>query len=281
MGVDVGGTFTDVVLANADGDFHVDKVPTTPDDPRVGVIEGVRHVLSGASVAPGDVSRVVHGTTLATNVILEQKGSPLAFVVTEGFADLLRLGREARVEDDRYDLFFTTPAPPVDPQPHVRSPRADHGRRQRAARAVRRGRRRRRPAGRRGVDVGRRDLPAQRLREPRARARHRARAAAPRSRTRSSSTSTEVWPEMREYERAMTTVMCAYVGPGDGRVPRGPRSAARRAGHRAARSRSWTRAGGVMSAALAARRPVRTLESGGAAGVTAAGLVGRLIGAAT
>ena len=111
----MGGTFTDVVLANADGDFHVDKVPTTPDDPRVGVIEGVRHVLSGASVAPGDVSRVVHGTTLATNVILEQKGSPLAFVVTEGFADLLRLGREARVEDDRYDLFFTTPAPPVDP----------------------------------------------------------------------------------------------------------------------------------------------------------------------
>ena len=67
-------------------------------------------------MAPGDVSRVVHGTTLATNVILEQKGSPLAFVVTEGFADLLRLGREARVEDDRYDLFFTTPAPPVDPK---------------------------------------------------------------------------------------------------------------------------------------------------------------------
>ena len=116
VGVDVGGTFTDVVLADADGRFHVDKVPTTPEDPRVGVIDGIRRVLSSAGVAAGDVSRVVHGTTLATNVILEQKGSPLAFVVTEGFADLLRLGREARVEDDRYDLFFTTPTAPVDPQ---------------------------------------------------------------------------------------------------------------------------------------------------------------------
>ena len=58
----------------------------------------------------------MHGTTLATNVILEAEGQPVAFVVTEGFADLLRLGREARVEDDRYDLFFTTPAPPVEPR---------------------------------------------------------------------------------------------------------------------------------------------------------------------
>jgi N-methylhydantoinase A len=116
VGVDVGGTFTDVVLADPNGQLHVDKVPTTPDDPRVGVMESIRRALGHAGVAPGSVSRVVHGTTLATNVILERKGSPLAFVVTKGFADLLRLGREARVEDDRYDLFFTTPAPPVDPR---------------------------------------------------------------------------------------------------------------------------------------------------------------------
>ena len=115
VGVDVGGTFTDVVLADADGDFHVDKVPDHARRPTRR--RDRRHPARAErrGVAPGDVSRVVHGTTLATNVILEQKGSPLAFVVTEGFADLLRLGREARVEDDRYDLFFTTPAPPVDP----------------------------------------------------------------------------------------------------------------------------------------------------------------------
>ena len=118
------------MLADADGALHVDKVPTTPDDPRVGVIDGVRHVLQRrAASTPGDVSRVVHGTTLATNVILEQKGGPIAFVVTEGFADLLRLGREARVEEDRYDLFFTTPTPPVDAAAHVRGARARRRRR--------------------------------------------------------------------------------------------------------------------------------------------------------
>ena len=116
VGVDVGGTFTDVVLADTNGEVVVDKLPTTPEDPRVGVIEGIWRVLATSGVAPADVSRVVHGTTLATNVILEQKGGPIAFVVTEGFADLLRLGREARVEEDRYDLFFTTPTPPVEPR---------------------------------------------------------------------------------------------------------------------------------------------------------------------
>ncbi len=194
------------------------------------------------AVAPGDVSRVVHGTTLATNVILEQKGSPLAFVVTEGFADLLRLGREARVEDDRYDLFFTTPAPPVDPQPHVRSPRADHGRRQRAARAVRRA-----------------PPPTSPGRSPRRRRRPSPSACSTPTRTPSTSApsharcatalpdafvvaSTEVWPEMREYERAMTTVMCAYVGPVMAGYLARPRSAARRAGHRrAARDHGFER----------------------------------------
>ena len=88
VGVDVGGTFTDVVLADTNGEVVVDKLPTTPEDPRVGVIERNRRVLATLGVAPADVSRVVHGTTLATNVILEQKGGPIAFVVTEGFADL-------------------------------------------------------------------------------------------------------------------------------------------------------------------------------------------------
>ena len=173
VGVDVGGTFTDVVLADTNGEVIVDKLPTTPEDPRVGVIEGIRRVLAISGVEPGDVSRVVHGTTLATNVILEQKGGPIAFVVTEGFADLLRLGREARVEEDRYDLFFTTPTPPVEPRltfevsERVNSSGAvtrpltgEHGRGARAAR--------RRDQPHRG-----RDLLPQLVREPRSRARRR------------------------------------------------------------------------------------------------------------
>ena len=61
------------------------------------------------------VTRFVHGTTLATNVILQRTGGPVALVTTEGFGDVLRLGRDARVEEDRYDLAYTPPAPPVDP----------------------------------------------------------------------------------------------------------------------------------------------------------------------
>ena len=116
VGVDVGGTFTDVVLADGDGDIRTGKVLTTPEDPREGVVAAVNQVLADAAVEPGAVTRVVHGTTLATNVILQRAGGPVALITTEGFADLLRLGREARVEEDRYDLLFTPAAPPVDPQ---------------------------------------------------------------------------------------------------------------------------------------------------------------------
>jgi N-methylhydantoinase A len=91
-------------------------------------------------------------------------------------------------------------------------------------------------------------------------------------------TSTEIWPEMREYERAMTTVMCAYVGPVMAGYLSGLEAELLELGI-AGPLEIMDSGGGVMSASLAARRPVRTLESGGAAGVTAAGLVGELIGA--
>ena len=78
VGVDVGGTFTDVVLADSAGGVTIGKVLTTPDDPRRGVVEGIRHVLGGAAVDPGAVSRVVHGTTLATNVVVQRTAAPIA-----------------------------------------------------------------------------------------------------------------------------------------------------------------------------------------------------------
>jgi N-methylhydantoinase A len=277
VGVDVGGTFTDIVLADASGELHVDKVPTTPEDPRVGVVEGIRRVLDHARVSPSALTRVVHGTTLATNVILERKGGPIAFVVTEGFADLLRLGREARVEDDRYDLFFTTPAPPVDPRltfevnervaadGRVLAALATDAARELAARV----------AATRPTAVAVCFLNAYANPDH-----ERAVAAALREALPETFvvTSTEVWPEMREYERAMTTVMCAYVGPVMAGYLTGLAKQLAELGVTGALE-IMDSAGGVMSASLAARRPVRTLESGGAAGVTAAGLVGRLVGA--
>ena len=116
LGADVGGTFTDLVLTNDTGTVHTAKVPTTPVDPIDGIVRGVAEVLADAGVDAADVTRFVHGTTLATNVILQRTGAPVALVTTEGFADLLRLGREARVEEDRYDLHFTPAPPPVDPR---------------------------------------------------------------------------------------------------------------------------------------------------------------------
>ena len=114
LGVDIGGTFTDIVLSDSSGAMHVGKVLTTPHDPRQAVQRGIDEVLARAGVHPEAISRVVHGTTLATNVILQRAGATVAFVTTAGFADMLRLGREARVEGDRYDLLFNKPAPPVE-----------------------------------------------------------------------------------------------------------------------------------------------------------------------
>ena len=96
LGADVGGTFTDIVLTDGSGALVTAKVPTTPHDPAIGVVDGVACVLQEASIDPSAVTRFVHGTTLATNVILQRSGGPVALVTTEGFSDLLRLGREAR-----------------------------------------------------------------------------------------------------------------------------------------------------------------------------------------
>ena len=112
LGTDIGGTFTDVVLTRGDGRLHVAKQLTSPDAPEKSVLMGVERVLADAGVPASSIVRVVHGTTLATNAVIERRGARVAFVTTEGFGDLLRIGREARVEDDRYDLLFEpSPAP--------------------------------------------------------------------------------------------------------------------------------------------------------------------------
>ena len=114
IGVDVGGTFTDVVLVDDAGAIHASKVVTTPHDPRDGVRHGVEVALATAGLSGDAVERFVHGTTLATNVLLERRGARTAFVTTAGFGDLLRLGRATRVGEARYDLLFPPPSPPVD-----------------------------------------------------------------------------------------------------------------------------------------------------------------------
>ena len=114
IGIDIGGTFTDVVLADADGIRAVSKRLTTPGDAAEAAIEATRDVLMKSGTAPAHIRRVVHGTTLATNTILEHKGGRVAFVTTLGFRHLLALGRHARVESERFNLAFELPPPPVE-----------------------------------------------------------------------------------------------------------------------------------------------------------------------
>jgi N-methylhydantoinase A len=278
VGVDVGGTFTDIVVAGTDGSLVTDKVVTTPSDPRVGVAAGIEEVLEAAGRKPEEITRLVHGTTLATNVILEQRGGPIAFVVTEGFGDLLELGREARVEEERFDLFFTTPRPPVERSMTFEVRERLDARGEvvvaldetqlkdvvtKVAELA--------PAG-----VAVCFMHAYANADHERRAGEALRAALPPETT--VVTSSEVWPEMREYERAMTTVMCAYVGPVMTQYLIGLEVRLAEMGIRCPVEIMESN-GGVMSAALAAKRPVSTVESGGAAGVIASGFIGGLLGA--
>ena len=106
VGVDVGGTFTDVVLEH-DGALTTAKVLTTPNAPDEAVLAGVDDVLARAGVDPAAVGLLIHGTTLATNAIIERKGALTALVTTEGFRDVLDIGYESRY--DQYDIMIEKP----------------------------------------------------------------------------------------------------------------------------------------------------------------------------
>src|SRR3954466_1332928 len=114
LGVDVGGTFTDAVLALEDGRLVTAKAPSTPDDQSRGVMEAVRAALERAGREPREVEAFAHGMTVATNALLEGKGARTALVATEGFTDLVALGRQAR--RDLYRLWAPRPAPLVPPE---------------------------------------------------------------------------------------------------------------------------------------------------------------------
>jgi N-methylhydantoinase A len=93
----IGGTFTDLVwVDDATGAVHVAKLLTTPKDPSQAVEQGVVSVLSDAGSAAGDVRSLIHGTTLATNALIERKGARTALLTTAGFRDAVEIGREGR-----------------------------------------------------------------------------------------------------------------------------------------------------------------------------------------
>lgn len=256
VGIDVGGTFTDLVVAEEDG-VRVIKVPSTPSDPAV----GFGHALDRAEAGAGPVSHVLHGTTVATNAVLTRSGARLAFCGTTGFADLLHLARQRR--PSLYDPRVPPPEPLVARNRCVGVPErvAFDGAVLRPldeeeTRDVLRGL----EGAVDGVVVVL--LHAYANPEHERRVGELAREALPEATV---SLSSDVLSEIREYERASTTALNAYVQPAvsrylgrvrerTGGVPVGV---------------MWS-GGGVRSVEETARRPVHTLYSGPAAGVLGA-----------
>jgi N-methylhydantoinase A len=108
LAIDIGGTFTDLALQHASG-LTTAKVLTTPSGPEAGVMSGVQSILAAARLKASDIELVIHGTTLATNAIIERKGARTALITTEGFRDVLALRNESRY--DQYDLNIVLPEP--------------------------------------------------------------------------------------------------------------------------------------------------------------------------
>ena len=97
LGVDVGGTFTDVLLHDSERQrVWLAKTPSTPEDQSVGVIEGIQLAAARAEIELGQLDAILHGTTVATNAVLERKGAKIGLITTEGFRDVLEIGRQNR-----------------------------------------------------------------------------------------------------------------------------------------------------------------------------------------
>jgi N-methylhydantoinase A len=256
VGVDTGGTFTDFVYEAAHG-LKIFKLASTPADPSLAITEGLRRVSldTGASVEEMDV---VHGTTVGTNALLERRGARTALVTTEGFEDVLAIGRQARPA--LYDLNAVRPAPlvPEDLRFGVRERVAATGRvlvpldKASLSRLVQKLKR----AKVESVAVSLlfsflRPEHERRIRE------------ALLSLNVPLSVSHVILPEYREYERTSTVVINAYLQPLMGRYLGRLKS-------EAPRLRVMQSSGGSISASVAAREPVRTILSGPAGGVVGA-----------
>ena len=261
VGVDVGGTFTDVVLEH-DGVLTTAKVLTTPSAPDDAVLAGVDDVLARAGVDPSAVGLLIHGTTLATNAIIERKGALTALVTTEGFRDVLDIGYESRY--DQYDIMIEKPTALVPRERRLVVPeRVDvHGRVLKSLDEAAVGT----VAGelaRLGVEsVGIGFLHSYANPAHERRAREIIAAALPEV---SITLSSEACPEVREYERFCTTAANAYVQPLMSSYLGRLRTRLEARGL-ACPVLLMTSGGGLASLDAAIRFPIRLVESGPAGG---------------
>ena len=270
IGIDVGGTFTDVVLIDdADGKVWSTKVPTTPRNRVIGAIEGFTRIIEMSGCAPHEIAFVGHGTTMATNMVVEGKGAPTALITTKGFRDILELRRVSRHDRaDLYDLSFSNPVPLVE-----RRWRLEVNERMRFDGSVET-----------ALDLAELPLLAARIEASSIEAvaivflhahvnpEHERLVSEELRRLLPDHficTSHEINPEAQEYERASSTVINAMLGPICGRYIRELGRALKEKGFAGSLMFMQSNGGLAMSSIVAAR-PVVLLESGPAGGVSAA-----------
>ena len=275
LGIDIGGTFTDATLLQEEtGELRIGKVPSTPRDPSAGFMEATHRVLRANNVSPDEVTYVVHGTTIATNSIIEGKLARAGFVTTDGFRDMLEIARQIR--PSLYDLQFEKPKPLVprhlcfgvterlDAQGQVLTPLDEESVIQ-VAEALRR------------ENV---ESVAVCLLHAYANPDHEKRVGEiiqdviPETMI---SLSSEVAPEFREYFRASTTVINVGIQPLVARYLERIEKRLREEGV-VAELLLMQSSGGVYSFAEARRKPVFLVESGPAAGVISAAYLGSNLG---
>jgi N-methylhydantoinase A len=275
LGVDTGGTFTDAVIMNEEtGDFTIDKVPSTPDDPALSFHRIVSDALSHTGRAANDIGYLVHGTTVATNCIIEGKTARCALLITEGFRDILEIARQIKPEP--YNILFDKPRPLVPRNLCLEIPERldyegntvtplDHNAVLRAAQRLQQDgvsavatcflHSYRNPVHEKMVEeILRRELPDVHV-----------------------SISSEICPEFREYFRASTTIVNAAIAP----IITGylNRMESRLESMGFARQLCVMQSnGGIYTSDIARRKPVHLVESGPAAGVIVAAHVGMLSG---
>ncbi len=276
IALDVGGTFTDVTLLDpATGRLWITKTPTTPDDPSEGFLVGVDKALRLAGADAARLAQVLHGTTTATNAILEGKGAPTGLLTTAGFRDVLEIGRHDIPR--RANMFaWVKPRRPVPPELIEEVPERVSVDGETLVpldeEAVRAAARRLRAAGVASVAICFLHAYASPAHERRA-----ARLVREEHPDASVSLSSEVLPVFREYERALATALNAYVQPLVGRYV--GRLEARLAARGITAPLGIMKSnGGVVGADVVRRQSVHTALSGPAAGVVGARLVARAAG---
>ncbi|MGE0502282.1 MAG: hydantoinase/oxoprolinase family protein [Rhizobiaceae bacterium] len=274
VAADIGGTFTDIVFQYGDGRLDKRKVQTTPDDFGRAIVEGVIAYLVEKGITVGEVSEILHATTVATNAILERRGAKTALVTTEGFRDVLEL-RRIRIPFS-YDLSWAKPEPMAE-----RAHRYEAVERIAADGAVLT------PLDLASLEPALADIAASGIESVAVCCLHAYREPSHEKAIGDTirkafpdlpvSLSHEILPEVREFERTSTTVVNAYVAPLVGRYLDALRARFHAAGIKAP-ILVMQSAGGLISAGAAARNAVTIIESGPAAGVVAAARIARLGG---